>query len=86
MDFILNDKERMEYIENQKKETRQVIADTYRACRKERGISQTTLSGLTGISQPNITRFESGRYNPTLDMMVRVAAAMGKKLTITLED
>ena len=27
-----------------------------------------------------------GRYNPSLDFMVRVAASMGKQVTITIED
>ena len=39
-----------------------------------------------GISQPNITRFESGNYNPSLEFLVKIAGAMGKKVKVTLED
>lgn len=44
------------------------------------------LGRKAGISQPNITRFESGSYNPSLDFMVKIAAAMGKRVQITLVD
>ena len=34
----------------------------------------------------NITRFESGNYNPSLEFLVKIAGAMGKKVKVTLED
>ena len=36
--------------------------------RKLNGMTQTELGRKAGISQPNITRFESGSYNPSLDL------------------
>ena len=54
--------------------------------RKLNGMTQTELGRKAGISQPNITRFESGSYNPSLDFMVKIAAAMGKRVQITLVD
>ena len=32
------------------------------------------------------TRFESGNYNPSLEFLVKIAGAMGKKVKVTLED
>ena len=54
--------------------------------RKELGLTQSELGKRAGISQPNITRFESGNYNPSLEFLVKIAGAMGKKVKVTLED
>ena len=62
------------------------VIGKYKACRKSKGITQTELARRTGISQPNITRFESGKYNPSLDMMVRIATALEMSLDINLSE
>ena len=54
-------------------------------CRKEKKMTQEQLAQRTGISRPNISRFESGNYNPSLEMMVRIAEALEMNLNITLE-
>ena len=71
-------------IEAEQKQTRLDVIGKYKACRKAKGITQTELARRTGISQPNITRFESGKYNPSLDMMVRIATALEMSLDIQL--
>ena len=55
-------------------EQNKVCADTarkFRECRVSEGITQTDLGKLAGVSQPNITRFESGNYNPSLEFLVK---------------
>ena len=54
--------------------------------RKQAGITQEELSRRTGISRPNIARMENGSYNPTIEMMVRLAAGIGKKVDIRFKD
>ncbi len=54
--------------------------------RKQAGITQEELSRRTGISRPNIARMENGSYNPTIEMMVRLAAGIGKKIDIRFRD
>ena len=54
--------------------------------RKSQGKTQNDISIATGILRPNICRMESGNYNPTLDMMVRMAHSVGKKVKIVFED
>ena len=49
-------------------------------------LTQSELGKRAGISQPNIPRFESGNYNPSLEFLVKIAGAMGKKVKVTLED
>ena len=73
-------------LETQQKVTIQRTVDIYKQYRKELGLTQSELGKRAGISQPNITRFESGNYNPSLEVRVKIAGAMGKKVKVTLED
>lgn len=50
--------------------------------RNEKGISQRQLEELTGIKQPAIARIETGKNSPSLDTVVKVLAALGKKLQV----
>ena len=50
--------------------------------RKERGLSQRELEKISGVKQPVIARIESGVSSPKLDTVVKLLAALGKKLTI----
>ena len=73
-------------LETQQKVTIQRTVDINKQYRKELGLTQSELGKRAGISQPNITRFESGNYNPSLEFLVKIAGAMGKKVKVTLED
>ena len=73
-------------LETQQKVTIQRTVDIYKQYRKELGLPQSELGKRAGISQPHITRFESGNYNPSLEFLVKIAGAMGKKVKVTLED
>ena len=73
-------------LETQQKVTIQRTVDIYKQYRKELGLTQSELGKRAGIPQPNITRFESGNYHPSLEFLVKIAGAMGKKVKVTLED
>ena len=62
------------------------FARQIRAIRQRQHLTQQVLADRVGTKKSNISRMESGRYNPSLDFMVRVAASMGKQVTITIED
>ena len=49
------------------------------------GLSQKELAERMGTAQSNISRFESGNYNPTVDFLQKMASSLGKTLRITLE-
>ena len=51
--------------------------------RKENGITQKKLEEMSGVKQPVIARMETGSTSPRLDTVMKVLAALGKKLTIT---
>lgn len=52
--------------------------------RDEQGITQQELAERTGLRQSNISRFESGNYNPSLEFLVRIARGLGMELHIEL--
>lgn len=86
MDYIIMENGEKILLETQQKVTIQRTVDIYKQYRKELGLTQSELAKRAGISQPNITRFESGNYNPSLEFLVKIAGAMGKKVKVTLED
>ena len=87
-DYILHEGNENILIEVQRQQdvTREEVITLFRNYRKELGMTQSQLGQKAGVTQPNITRFESGNYNPSLEFMVRIAAAMGKKVKVVLED
>ncbi len=54
------------------------------AARNEEGLSQEALAKRTGIARSNISRLESGSYNPSFEFMARVAKGLGREIHIEL--
>ncbi|MFD6825254.1 helix-turn-helix domain-containing protein [Streptomyces sp. NPDC060085] len=50
--------------------------------RERRGMSQARLAELAGTGQAAISRIESGRGQPTLALLERIASALGCRLTL----
>lgn len=55
------------------------------ASRKEAGLTQKELARRMGTAQANISRFENGNVNPSLEFLQKMASCMGKKLRISFE-
>ena len=53
--------------------------------RKASGMTQKELAERMGTAQANISRFESGNYNPSLAFLQKMAQSLGKTLKITFE-
>lgn len=51
-----------------------------RLARVEKGLSQQDLADLVDATRQTIGLIESGHYNPTLNLCVRIARALGKTL------
>ena len=60
---------------------RQEIIEKITAARIAKGLTQAQLAGLLGTHRSNISRLESGSHSPSLDFLLRIAAA----LEITIE-
>ncbi len=52
--------------------------------RINRGLTQTQLANRIGTTQSAIARFESGAGNPTLDFLMKVSEALGKRLEVNV--
>lgn len=61
---------------------RQEIAAQLRQVRKEQGMTQERLAEKVGTRKSNISRLESGRYNPSLDFLEKVAGGLGRKIEV----
>ena len=65
--------------------TRREVVYQLKMARKAEGMTQEHLAELVGTKKSNISRLESGRYNPSLDFLVKVAGGLGKEVSISLK-
>ena len=52
--------------------------------RREKNLTQKGLAQLIGTKQSNISRLESGNYNPSLEFLQKIASAMDKRLEVRM--
>ena len=50
--------------------------------RLKKGITQKEIAKRMGTKQSSIARFESGKYNPTLAFVQKLASAVGTKIKV----
>jgi predicted transcriptional regulator len=81
-EIILRNKEVRNELENNEAEYK--IIEEIIMARRERNITQKELAELVGTKQSNISRLESGNYNPTLEFLTKIAKAVGKELEIRM--
>ncbi len=65
---------------------RQRIISELKAARIEQGMSQQELADRIGTKRSNICRLEAGGQNISLDMFLKIANALGKKVSFVLID
>lgn len=80
-----NSEENNDIIKKQKAVRQQLIGQ-YIEYRKIRHLTQEELAYAMGIKRPNISRFETGQSNPTLDLLVKMAECMNLEIRIELVD
>lgn len=54
------------------------------AARTEQNLTQQQLAERVGTQKSNISRLESGTYNPSLDFLNKVAKSLGKEVHIEI--
>lgn len=64
---------------------RESVVRQLREVRKGQGITQQELAELVGTKKSNISRLESGRYNPSLDFLIKVADGLGKQIQMKVK-
>jgi len=58
------------------------LVEQLKAARKAQDMTQEDLAAKVGTKKSNISRFESGRYNPSLDFVIKIAGSLGKQIQI----
>jgi transcriptional regulator with XRE-family HTH domain len=53
-----------------------VLASTLKELRERKQLTQKRLASLAGVTQATISELENGKANPTLDVIVKIAAAL----------
>jgi len=53
--------------------------------RGQQKMTQEELALRVGTKKSNISRLESGSYNPSLDFLVKVATSLGKEISIEIK-
>lgn len=71
--------------EYEKLQPRYEIISQIIEARKDLNMTQAELARLVGTQKSNISRLESGNYNPSLDFLIRVANSLGKNIKIQLQ-
>ena len=83
MDYIIKDSnDTLSLIETEKNEIKERLLAEYIALRKSKKLSQEDIALLTGIARPNISRIENGKFDPTLEVLTKLASALDMKLEI----
>ncbi len=54
--------------------------------RREQNISQAEVARRIGSQRSNVCRLETGKHNVTVDMILKIADALGKNIVFSLED
>ena len=65
---------------------RQEIVSKLTQARLEKGLSQAQLAEMVGTQRSNICRIENGGQNLSLDMLIKITDALGKDVSILLEE
>ena len=80
-DMLKNEEFKIEY--EKLKPRYEAIEQIIRA-RKEQNITQAELAKRVGTQKSNISRLESGNYNPSLEFLAKIAESLGKKISVTI--
>ena len=84
MDFTVREDDFEVLVERQKERVKNQILTSYINLRKERGITQQEIADRTGIKRTNVARIESEKNAPTIEVLVKLAAALDMELEIRL--
>jgi DNA-binding XRE family transcriptional regulator len=79
---LLKNKEVQKELKNNEAEYK--IIEEIIMIRREKNLTQKDLAELIGTKQSNISRLESGNYNPTLEFLSKIARAIGKELEVRI--
>ena len=85
-EYIINDEKQEFHIEVETKAFANQIVKSLIAERNRQGLTQQEIADITGMKAPNVTRIESCKFIPTLEVLMRYAKALGKEIHFALDD
>jgi transcriptional regulator with XRE-family HTH domain len=62
--------------------TRKALVDTIRQHAERQGITQGEIASRSGLQRTNVNRVLSGRYPPTIDVLLKIVDAVGAELIV----
>ena len=62
------------------------FADRLIECMENKNTSISQLAKMTGVSQANISKFETGSSRPNILTLKKIAAGLGKRLVVAFVD
>ena len=81
-DLLKEEEFRCEY---EKLRPRYEVISQIMEARVEQNMTQAELAKRVGTQKSNISRLESGNYNPSLDFLIKVAKSLGKEISIQIK-
>ena len=78
-------KEEGKYLAGHQLAPRYEVVRQLKDARKAQDITQEVLAERVGTKKSNISRLESGKYNPSLDFLIKVADSLGKQVQIKVQ-
>jgi len=75
-------KEQKQIVENEKRYYKMVVG--LKKAREKQGLTQEALARKANLPRTTITKIESGNRNATLETLMALAGAMGKRLEVRL--
>lgn len=70
----------------EKEKWRKKIGEKVRQRRESLGMTQVELSERSGLNRTNISKIEGGRYNVSVDLLGRIAEALGCGIELKPEE
>jgi len=81
-ELLMKDEEfKMEY---EKLKPRYDVISQIIEARTSQHVTQEELAIRVGTQKSNISRLESGGYNPSLDFLIKIARSLGKEVHVTI--
>lgn len=84
MDYLVNKNGKEVLIEGEMQTIKRDVSSLFKNYRKSKNMTQQTLADKAGMNRVDVSRFESGKYNPSLELMARYALALDCDIKLEL--
>ena len=77
MDYLKSKNGLMVEVDGELATVKTKVASEFKKIRLEKNLTQLQVAEVAGMNRVDVSRFESERYNPSLELIVRYASALG---------